>query len=68
MSDKEVTVSYDSIRNPQTITKVVNDACKAQGLDIHKNDVLSIEDDSGAGKRVYKFKSRKLFGPWSHRG
>lgn len=69
MANKEVTLRHDQIRDPQTITKVVSDAFKEQvGCDIHKNDCVEIADDFSAGKRVYKLKKVKFFGPWSHRG
>ncbi len=68
MANKEIVVNHDDIRNPQTITKVVSDAFKAQKVDIHKNDCVEIVDDNRARKRVYTVKNVKFFGPWSHRG
>ena len=68
MANKEVVIDHDKIRNSQTITKVVTDEFKKHGLNPHKNDCMEMYDDHSAGKRVYKLKSHKLFGPWSHRG
>jgi len=69
MAKKEVVVSHDSIRDPQRITKVVSDAFREQAdCDIHKNDCVDIQDDFSTGRRIYKLKKVKYFGPWSHRG
>jgi len=68
MANKEITVNHNQIRDPQTITKVVSDAFRRQGVNIHKNDCVELVDDFSASKRVYKIKNMKFFGPWSHRG
>lgn len=69
MAKKEVVVDHDKIRDPQTITDVVQRAFKDQAdCDIHKNDCVDIQDDFSSGKRIYKLKKVKYFGPWSHRG
>lgn len=65
---KEIVIDHDKIRDSQTITKVVSEAFKKEGLNIHKNDCLTMEDDHTTGKRYYKLKNTKFFGPWSHRG
>ena len=67
MAKKEVSLPFDKIRDPQTITKVVSDAFKEQGLDVHANECEQVDDHSSQ-RRIYKIKSRKFFGPWSHRG
>lgn len=67
MARKEVTVSHRDISNPNTITQVVDKAFKEAGLDMHRHEA-DHEDDHRAGKRTYKIKSVKFFGPWSHRG
>ena len=68
MSHKEIQISHDKILDPQSITKVVSDAFKEQGTNIHTNDCVDMVDDFSAGKRIYKVKKVKFFGPWSHRG
>lgn len=60
MADKEISVSHDSITNPQTITKVVDKAFKDAGLDMHRHEAKH-EDDFGSRKRVYKIKNVKFF-------
>ena len=67
MARKEITIAHDRLRDPQTITKVVSDEFAQRGLDIHRHEA-SHEDDHRAGTRVYKIKSVKFYGPWSHRG
>lgn len=68
MADKEISLPFDRISNSQTINKVVADEMKQRGLDIHKNECSDMVDDHSQQRRIYKFKSRKFFGPWSHRG
>ena len=67
MARKEVVIDHERLRDPNTITKVVSDEFKAHELDIHRHEATT-EDDNRAGKRIYKIKSTKFFGPWSHRG
>ena len=67
MARNEIVIDHERLRNPETITKVVSDEFKARGLDIHRHEATT-EDDHSRGKRVYKIKSTKFFGPWSHRG
>ena len=67
MARKEITIPHDEIRNPQTITQVVDQAFKEKGLDIHRHEADHV-DDFSTGRRTYKIKNVKFFGPWSHRG
>lgn len=67
MSRKEVTIPHEQLSNPQTITKVVSDAFREQGLDIHRHEADHV-DDFTTKRRTYKIKNVKFFGPWSHRG
>jgi len=69
MANKEVVLKHTDISNSQTITKVVANAFKEQAdCDIHKNDCVEIADDFSTGRRIYKLKKVRYFGPWSHRG
>ena len=68
MANKEIVIDHDKIRNSQTITQVVTEEFKKHGLNPHKNDCVEMQDDDKAGKRIYKLKNVKFFGPWSHRG
>ncbi len=67
MARKEVSVPFDNLANPQKSTPIVEKAFRDAGLDMHKNEA-DHEDDFSQKRRVYKVKSRKFFGPWSHRG
>jgi hypothetical protein len=68
MSLKEISVDHSKIRNPQTITGVVEKEFAKNGIDIHRNECVDIKDDHSAGKRIYKLKNVKYFGSWKHRG
>ncbi len=65
---KEIEISHDQLSNPQTITQVNEKEFKKHGLDIHVNEVESIDDDHKTRKRTIKIKNTKFFGPWKHRG
>jgi len=67
MARKEVSVPHDDIRDPQTSTPIIEKAFKDAGLDVHRNESEQV-DDHAQKRRVYKIKSVKYFGPWSHRG
>lgn len=65
---KEIRIPHREIRDPQTITKRNVRAFTEAGLDIHRHEVESIDDDFSRGERCLKVRDRKLFGPWSKRG
>jgi len=67
MPRKEITIPHKNLRDPQTITRVVSDAFKEHGLDIHRHEA-DHADDHATGRRIYKIKNVKFYGPWSHRG
>jgi hypothetical protein len=55
----EIVLNHDDIRDPQTITEVTRNAFKEKGLNIHVNEVESIDDDFKIGKRHLKVKNTK---------
>ncbi len=61
MADKEIIIEHDRIRNSQTITDEVEKEFKKHGLDIHKNEIVEMEDDFKKGIRRYKVKNVKYF-------
>ena len=65
---KEISVPFEDLGNSQEITENNEKMFKKHDMDIHVNEVESIEDDHSLKKRVYKIKNTKYFGPWSHRG
>lgn len=68
MADKEISIPFSELGNSQTITRKVERKFKEAGLDLHKNECSEMVDDHAQQRRIYKLKSRKFFGPWSHRG
>lgn len=65
---KEFRVSFDRLKDPQTITRENIGEFKKRGLDIHVDEVEEIIDDEKKQERIYKVKNSKYFGPWSKRG
>ena len=68
MANKEIHIPIETIRDPQTITAVNKKLIAENDMDIHKNEVVKLEDDHTLGKRVIRLRKVKYFGPWSHRG
>lgn len=66
--DKDIVIPHGEIANSQTITDRNIRAFGEAGLDIHKNDVVELEDDYRKGERRLKVRNVKYFGPWSKRG
>ncbi|RMG00046.1 MAG: hypothetical protein D6726_11985 [Nitrospirae bacterium] len=58
---KEIILKHDDIRDPDTITQVTEKAFKDAGLDIHRHEVESLEDDFDRGVRVLQVKAKQFF-------
>jgi len=58
---KEIIIDHAEIQNPQTITEVQERIFKENGVDMHVNEVDSLEDDFKAKKRVLKIRNTKYF-------
>ena len=58
---KEIIIDHAEIQNPQTITEVQERIFKENGVDMHVNEVDSLEDDFKSKKRVLKIRNTKYF-------
>lgn len=58
---REIRIPHKDIEDPDKITKVNARKFKENGLDIHKNEVVSLEDDHEKKERVIKVKNTKYF-------
>ena len=58
---KEFRVPHDEIATPQTITPAMELEFKKRGLDLHRHEVVSLEDDFGTKERVLRVKTKKYF-------
>jgi len=65
---KTVVIDHSEIKNPQTITQVQQQKFKEAGVDMHKNEVMSLEDDHKKGKRIISLKNTKYFDMGRGRG
>ena len=63
MSVKEIRLSHDKLRDPQTITDVQEAAFKAAGLDMHRDELTGEEliDDHDKGVRILRVRGRRTF-------
>jgi hypothetical protein len=57
----EIIVNHDSIRDPQSITDVMEREFKARDMDIHRHEVTHLEDDHKKGVRKITIKNTKYF-------
>lgn len=58
---RELILDHQEISNPQTITKVMEDRFKDEGLNIHTHEVTKIEDDFRQKRRRVMIKNTKFF-------
>ena len=68
MAHKELRIPFSEIKNPQEITDVNHKYFNEADLNMHRNEVDSLEDDHDRQVRILKVRKVKFFGPWSHRG
>ncbi len=58
---KEFRVPHDTIDKVHTITPAMELEFKKRGLDLHRHEVVSLEDDFGTKERVLRVKTKKYF-------
>ena len=68
MADKEIAIDHSKLSNSQDITPAMEKEFKAKGLDLHTNEVTSLNDDFSSGKRIITVKNVLHFGQLSEQG
>lgn len=58
---REFRIPHSQRDTPQTYTKKVERYFEQEGLDVHRHEVESLEDDFNKGQRVLKVKTTKFF-------
>ena len=58
---REIRIPHERISNSQTITDEVVKEFRRHDLNIHVNEVESLEDDFKKGERVLRVKNTKYF-------
>ena len=66
--DKEIHIPFSEINDSRTITRINKKLIADRDMDIHKNEVVQLEDDHTLQKRVVRLRKVKYFGPWNFRG
>jgi hypothetical protein len=61
LSNKEIRLKHEDIKNPQTITGVTKKAFAENDLNIHQHEVDSLEDDFSKGERVLSIRKKQYF-------
>lgn len=68
MADKQIVIDHSKLSDSQNITPAMEREFKAKGLDLHTNEVTSLNDDFSSGKRVLTVKNVLHFGQLSEKG
>ncbi len=60
---KEIVLPFESIKDPQKITDVQEEAFKKSGLDMHRDELIHEEiiDDHDKQARILKVRARKKY-------
>lgn len=58
---KEIRIPFDQIQDPQAITPAMEREFAKHDLNLHINDVVSLEDDHQRKERVVNVKNTKYF-------
>ena len=58
---REIRIPHDKIANSQTMTPEMERIFKEQGLDLHRHEVETLEDDFGTKERVLRVKNTRYF-------
>lgn len=65
---KEVRIPHSALRNPQDCSSVVEAHFKRVGLDVHRNEIDSMEDDHERGERVIRIQTPRVTVGFGRRG
>lgn len=57
---KELRIPHQELRNPQTCSTRIEEAFKRAGLNVHRDEIDSMEDDHDKGERVIQARTRKV--------
>jgi hypothetical protein len=58
---KELRIPHSKLKNPQTMTSEMEAEFDACGLDLHRHEVVELEDDFKKGERILRVKNTKYF-------
>lgn len=58
---REIIINHSDIKDSKTITNVIENKFKENGLDIHRHEVEILEDDNRKGIRRLQVKNSKYF-------
>jgi hypothetical protein len=58
---RELRLKHDELGTSQTITQIMEERFKREGLDLHRHEVLELEDDWKRKERILKIKTTKYF-------
>lgn len=56
---KELRIPHSQLRNSQTCSSRIEEEFRKAGLDVHRDEIDSMEDDHDRGERVIMARTRK---------
>lgn len=57
---KELRIPHRELRNPQNCSSRIEEEFRRAGLDVHRDEIDSMEDDHDRGERVIQARTRKV--------
>lgn len=65
---KEIRIPHKALRNSQTCSSEVEEAFRRAGLNVHRNEIDSMEDDHDRGERVIRIQTPRVTVGFGKRG
>lgn len=60
-SRTEITIPHEKLMDPSTVTQVQSAALAERGFDIHKDEIVTIDEDYSTKKRFLRVRTPKSF-------
>lgn len=65
---KEVRIPHRELRNPERCTERVKLGFQRAGLNVHRNEIVTMEDDHDRGERVIRIETPRVTVGFGRRG
>jgi hypothetical protein len=65
---KEIRVPHQALRNSQTCSREIEQAFERAGLNVHRHEIVTMEDDHDRGERVIRIQTPRVTVGFGKRG
>lgn len=65
---KEVRIPHRELRNPSNCSTRVEEEFRRAGLNVHRNEIVTMEDDHDTGERVIRIETPRVTVGFGRRG